>query len=229
MTLFIKLPRRDLAVSWTFQFLISARLLILLNSCAATKQDNQPAKSLAIPVASSDSFADIVRTLPPRFLSNCPYADRETMLEELQGSTNEGRLDSAKGWLHYFSDGGYVNSDSMIRLKSFKNIEGQQLAFVHMMKPKNGVIPSPDHTRILKIRESEWMDITSDVIPAWIDLTWHFNPRKQNLIEVGPWEDGRHPKLCLVELRWNGSAFEARKVKPRPFWDEVRSEPYGQQ
>jgi hypothetical protein len=230
MTFDSKLSGPPLAFAWLIRAILSLSLFVSMNGCVTEKGKAKVlSKSFAVPVASSNSIEEIIRTLPPRFFSNCPYADRETMLEELQDDTNEGRLDSAKGWLHYFSDGGYVHGDSMTKLKSFKTNEGQRIAFVHMMKPFNGATPSADHTCVLTIRDGEWIDITSEVMPAWIDRTWHFNPRKQNLIEVGPWADGKHPKLCFLELRWNGMVFEASKVKPRPLWDDIRNEPaYGQ-
>lgn len=178
----------------------------------------------ARPLADSSSIQNIIRTLPPEYFANCPYADREQMLADLS-IEDDGRLDVSNGWLDYFSDGGSVRCDSMIRLKTFRSPSRGIIVFVHMMRPYNSQTPSSGDSRVLVISaDQSWQDISEEVLPTCVDRRWHFNPRRSlNLIETGPWV-GSIPKRCVVELKWTGERFGFETVASRPFWDDISNE-----
>jgi hypothetical protein len=177
----------------SLNFIFSTSVICLFNlaGCNSVRHQKNKLKepqTVTQPVADPSSIQGVIRTLPPEYFSNCPYAHRKLMLEEL-ASANDGRLDVQNGWLNYFSDGGMVSADSIIRLKTFHSMAHGIVVFVHMMKPYNGTIPSPEDTRVLAVSlDQHWQDITDEVLPPQVDRKWHFNPRRShNMIEAGPW------------------------------------------
>ena len=192
-----------------------------------TMIDNKKAKVESVsvrPLADSSSIQNVICTLPPECFANCPYSDREQMLADLS-IEDDGRLDGSNGWLDYFSDGGSVQCDSMIRLKTFRSASRGIIVFIHMMRPYNGQTPSPGDSRVLAISTDHfWQDISDEVLPTGVDRRWYFNPRRsRNLIEAGPWV-GNIPKRCVGELKWTGERFGFETVASRPFWDDISNE-----
>ena len=204
---------------------IAFSMTLVCAGCAVidNKEANDEPVS-ALPLADASSIQNIIRTLPSEYFANCPYADREQMLADLS-TEDDGMLDGSNGWLDYFSDGGSVRCDSMIRLKTFRSPSRGIIVFVHMMRPYNGGKPSSEDSYVLALSiDQTWKDISDEVLPTGLVRDWHFNPRRsKNLIEAGPWV-GNIPKRCVGELKWTGERFEFETVAARPFWDDISNE-----
>lgn len=136
------------------------------------------------------------------------------------------RLDLGNGWLHWFSDGGEVRGSSMVWAKELPRPDKSPLMFVHMAKPHSGSRkPEVDQTFVMELIGRNWVDVTSKVIPAAVDLKQHFRTRQQDTtIEVAEWEqferaDGRGQAwrfgTRVIDLHWNGRIFIVRKPESR--------------
>lgn len=179
------------------------------------------------PIAKTDSLENVVRTLPPKYMADCSYADRERLIADLETDGDISRWDPASKWMNFFSDSGYISVTSMIYLRMFVLDDGGYVVFVHMPKPfADGSRPMANQTFILKSgAKGEWIDVTRDLLPTAADLTAHYSPSKtEPLIKVAPYElykraDGRgeayHFGPCTQELWWNGHDFELKEVTPR--------------
>lgn len=184
-------------------------------------------------IAKTDSLENVVRTLPPKYLADCPYADRDRFVADLESDGDTFRWDPANKWMNFCSDSGPVPPTSMIYMRMFKQRNGDEIVFVHMPKPfaAGGSPPAANQTFVLKADpKGEWIDLTHSVLPSKADLTAHYSPSKtEPMIEVAPNErveraDGRgeayHFGPCTQELWWNGHDFELKDVAPRKLSDQ---------
>jgi hypothetical protein len=178
-------------------------------------------------LADEASFRAALKTLPPRYFADIPLAERDGLLTLLNGDNGPQFLDAKKGWLHFFSDGGYIHATSMIWAKELPRTAGKEpLILVHMAKPFAGSIkgeikPAPDQTVVLEPIGGEWVDVTKTVIPAEVDMTMHFRTRREDtVIELAPWEEiNRQDGLGKTysfgkrthDLRWTGDGFVVEK------------------
>ena len=172
------------------------------------------------------SFRNALKTLPPKYLGDIPLANREEFLNVV-GSDGE-RLDAAKGWLHWYTDGGDVGGTSMVWAKELPRPGKKPLVFVHMAKPFAEAVhskPAANQTFVLERVGKDWVDVTKTVIPSIVDMTMHFRTRKQDtVIEVAPWKeferrDGRGKAWTYgekaMDLRWTGKQFVVKKASTK--------------
>ena len=160
-------------------------------------------------------------SLPPRYLADIPLDKRDRLLTLLSMDMGKHpRLDYAGGWLHWSYDGPPQNSpggSSMFWVKLLplgKN--SAPLVFVHMSKPfadgKNK--PANDQTFILRYANGEWKDVTAETMPAGIDLTMHFRPRRSDLvIEAASYEE-------IKRQDGRGSAYDFGKRELDLIWED---------
>lgn len=207
------------------------KLLVFILAAMLTACGSTPS---VIPKASTSTLEETVRTLPPKYLGDCPYRVRELMLENLIIETLQC-WDPENGWMHFFSDNSYVRASSMIYLRLLPRSDRGRLVFVHMPKPyaSGDSPPAEDQTFVLEASSAgQWTDVTKNVMPASVDLTSHFSPmRSQPVIEVAAYDkilrdDGKgyyyHFGKCTEELRWNGTQFELRSVPAHPLTEQSR-------
>lgn len=174
-------------------------------------------------VALSDqkSFRSSLENIPPEYMGDIPLADRGKFMKALDSEGD--RLDAAKGWLHWSSDGRDVRGTSMVWAKELPRPGKSPLIFIHMAKPfGNGDKPATNHTFVLESSGKKWMDVTKKVIPSTVDMTMHFRTRKNDtVIEVARWQeferqDGQGKAWNFGErisdLRWTGEAFDVDKA-----------------
>jgi hypothetical protein len=173
-------------------------------------------------LSDEQSFRATLMTLPPKYLGDIPLVSREKFLKAVESDAE--RLDAAKGWLHWFADGGDVGGTSMVWAKELPRPGKKPLVFVHMAKPfadaRNK--PAPNQTVILEQVGEEWVDVTKTVIPSTVDMTMHFRTRKADTtVEAAPWKeverrDGRGTAYTygdrVMDLRWTGKEFVIEKA-----------------
>lgn len=139
--------------------------------------------------STDSSFESTLKTIPAKYLADIALADREKLLSQIKDDPN--RMDAAKGWVHWFSDGHEVHGSSMFWLKELPREGKTPLVFVHMAKPfADGSKPRANQTFVLERTGDGWSDVTKEVMPAEVDLTMHFRTRKKDaVIEAAAWTE----------------------------------------
>ena len=176
--------------------------------------------------AAEDSFRSALMTIPPKYLGDIPLADRNTFIR-LIGEDSRG-IDTKEGWVHWFSDGRDVRATSMVWLKELPRADKSPLIFVHIAKPfSDGSKPEANQTFVLELTDEGWADVSKTVIPANVDMTLHFRPRKNGaVIEAAPWKeferrDGRGKAWTygerVMDLQWRGEKFIVQKPASKKF------------
>jgi hypothetical protein len=174
--------------------------------------------------ASEGHFLNIaILRAPEAFLADIPIGNRHRLLEllsEWPGSATH--LDYEHGWVHWFHDGPAADSPggtSMFWMKTLPRKGQSPLVLVHMAKAfATGTAPAANQTVVLERGSlGQWLDVTADVLPAEVDRTMHFRPRRtDNRIEVARYEkiqrkDGRGEAYKFgnreLDLAWENGAF----------------------
>ena len=166
--------------------------------------------------ADEQFFREALAELPPRFLADIPLAKRKRLLELAEKSSS--RLDTAEGWLHWYSDGARIGATSMIWAKVLPRPDRTPLLFVHLPKPfADGKKPRLGQTFVLEKRKGGWVEVTEEIMPDGLDLTLHFRTRREDtVVEVANWKeieraDGRGTAWVfgdrVKDLHWSGERF----------------------
>ncbi|RYD40110.1 MAG: hypothetical protein EOP85_14810, partial [Verrucomicrobiaceae bacterium] len=140
-------------------------------------------------LSAEDSLRSALLTLPPQYLAGIPLDQRQTLVKAIARSVDQ--MDETASWVHWFSDGHLVDGTCMFWMKELPREGKAPLILVHMAKPfADGRKPGKDQTFVFEPSEGKWTDVTAEVIPVTVDLTWHFRSRKQDtVIEVAEWKE----------------------------------------
>jgi hypothetical protein len=181
-----------------------------------------------VALASEGHFLNLaILRVPAVFLADIPAENRVRLLEVLSSWTgSDEHLDYEHGWVHYFYDGPAEDSPggtSQFWMKVLPRKGQIPLVLIHMPKRTRTATPTANETVVLELGSlGRWNDVTKDVMPAEVDLTMHFRPRRmENRIEVARYEkferkDGRGQAYKFgkreVDLIWEDGRF--RVVEP---------------
>lgn len=161
-----------------------ASLLFALNSCGPSGDGAYPrppsasevARSLPpleIPVpASPVGLRTAVLTLPDDALAGISMDGRRNYLARKSGS-----FDEATRRIHFFSDNPYtgIDADSMFYLRLFEDEKGRTIAASHAAQPRaDDTPPSARFTRVYRLEEGKWHDITGSALAPGIPRDAYF-------------------------------------------------------
>lgn len=210
------------------QKLILLAVMVAACGCAAVHKSTQVNEYIAPPKI--PNLEEVFLSLPDRMVADMPLAGRKIFLKHEADDvdpTNK-RFDPANGFIHYFADSDEgTGAASMLYLKVLPTSDGSYIVVIHIPKPFAGIhAPSDLDTYILRPSPSDWIDVTTELLPKNIPRNWYFLPqRKTSIIEAGPnietpRRDGRGVywnQVRKFDLLWNGNRFEAKPSSTKEF------------
>lgn len=212
----------------------AALVLLAFNSCATPRQveaDPQPATAsevaaklppLKVPVPVSPvDLRTAVLTLPADALAEMSPAGRRNYLAGTGSvATTAGVFDKANRRLELICDNPYVGIDakSMFYLRLFEDEKGRTIAASHSARPfADGSLPSAQFTRVYRLEDRKWHDITDSAFSPGIprNAFFRFDQRGSRIafgsyVEVSRADGGRKAYdfgKSVSTMQWRDGAF----------------------
>jgi hypothetical protein len=204
-----------------------ALLLFALISCGPSGDGAYP---------DPPSASEVARNLPPLEMPvpASPVGLRTAVLtlpeDALAGMSLDGRrnylarksptLDEVNRRIQYSSDNPYtgIDADSMFYLRLFEDEKGRTIAASHRAQPfADGTPPSARFTRVYRLEEGKWRDITDSALAPGIPRDAYFRfDEPGSKVPFGPYveesrADGRGKSQTFGKaervMRWRNGAF----------------------
>lgn len=173
--------------------------LFVTVSCSSTPR-------LKSPVALSDA----ILTLPSQAVAGMSKTGRREYL-----LAKSGDFDENTRRLHLYGDNwrrGW-DAESMLFLRLFEDDKGRTIAACHSARPfAVGSTPSDSDTHVYRLESGEWVDVTSEVLPADVPRSWWFRfDEDGDSIPCGPYID-------LSRRDWELRAYRFGDPSGHVFW-----------
>lgn len=204
-----------------------ALLLFAVSSCSPSLQESYPSPPtasevarnlppLVMPVpASPVGLRTAVLTLPEDAVAGMSLDGRRNYL-----ARKSGTFDEVNRRIHHYSDNPHtgVDADSMFYLRLFEDEKGRTIAASHRAQPfADGTPPSARFTRVYRLENGKWRDITDSALAPGIPKDAYFRfDESGSKVPFGPYveksrADGRGKGQGFGKaervMRWRNGAF----------------------
>lgn len=208
--------------------------LLVITSCSTSPNVDYPPPPSASEVASKLPPLEVpvpvspvdlrtaVLTLPADALAEMSPDGRRNYLAGTRSlATTAGVFDKANRRLQLVCDNPYVGIDSksMFYLRLFEDEEGRTIAASHSARPfADGSQPSAQFTRVYRLENGRWHDITESALPSGIPKAAFFRfDQRGSKVNFGSYveknrADGRGKRYefgkALRTMQWRNGAFQ---------------------
>jgi hypothetical protein len=173
-------------------------------------------------------LSEVFLSLPNQLAGDMTTEIRKGFIEQCSTDTVNHMFDRTNRFLTYFNDNPYnpYQASSIFSVKILPSRKYKYIVAIHLEKPfAPRTPPAASNTFFLAPKDSQWIDISENVLPREVERDWYYQLSwSNNVIEVGPyeatprgyWQRGKRK----FDLLWTNDHFKLQKPSTSHFTNQ---------